>query len=60
MGISAYVIIDRGQETVKVLSQPEPGGYSVETISPIRKPFTIPEPVSITVDTSMYPSLPDQ
>lgn len=60
MGISAYVIIDRGQGTVKVLSQPEPGGYSVETISPIEKPFTIPEPVSITVDTSMYPGFPDR
>jgi Uma2 family endonuclease len=60
MGIPVYVIIDRGQATVKVLSQPGPAGYSVETISPVGKPFAIPEPVSMTVDTSMDPDVPDQ
>lgn len=60
MGIPVYVIVDRGRETVKVLSQPESAGYSVETISPIGKSFWIPEPVSMTVDTSTYPSFPDQ
>jgi hypothetical protein len=38
----------------------EPTGYSVETISPIGKPFAIPEPVSMTVDTSIYPDFRDQ
>jgi Uma2 family endonuclease len=60
MGIPVYVIIDRGQETIKVLSQPESTGYSVETISPIDKPFAIPDPVSMTVATSSYPTFPDQ
>jgi Uma2 family endonuclease len=60
MNIPVYVIIDRSQETIKVLSQPEQGAYSVETVSPIGKPFTIPEPVSMTVDTSTYPDFPDQ
>jgi Uma2 family endonuclease len=56
MGIPVYVIIDRDQDTVRVLSQPESGRYSVETVSPFGKPFVLPEPVSLTVDTSVYPS----
>jgi Uma2 family endonuclease len=60
MNIPVYVIIDRGQGTIKVLSQPGPTGYTVETISPIDRPFAIPEPLSMTVDTSSYPSFPDQ
>jgi Uma2 family endonuclease len=59
MGIPVYVIIDRKQESIKVLSQPEQNAYSVETISPIGKPFVLPEPVSVTVDTSSYPNFPD-
>jgi hypothetical protein len=54
------VIIDRGRDTVRVLSQPESGRYLVETVSPIGKPFVLPEPVSVTVDTSAYPGFPDE
>jgi hypothetical protein len=55
MGIPIYVIIDRGRDTVRVLSQPGSGRYSVETTSPVGKPFVLPEPMAITVETSTYP-----
>ena len=60
MGIPVYVIIDRGRDAVRVLSQPELGRYMVETASPVGKPFGLPEPVLVTVDTSVYPSVPDE
>lgn len=60
MGIPLYVIIDRGRDTVRVLSEPESGRYTVETASPVGKPFTLPEPLSLTVDTSRFPPLPDE
>ncbi len=40
------------------LSAPEHGTYRVETVSPFGKPFTIPEPLSLTIDTSAYPGFP--
>jgi len=60
MKIPVYVIIDRGRDTVRVLSVPENGRYLVETASPIGKPFTIPEPVAITIDTVSFPGFPDE
>jgi len=38
----------------------ENGRYRAETASPIGKPFTIPEPVSLTIETTAYPSPPDE
>jgi Uma2 family endonuclease len=60
MKIPVYVIIDRGRDTIRVLSEPENGRYRVETSSPVGKPFTIPEPVSLTIDTAAYPGFPDE
>jgi Uma2 family endonuclease len=60
MKIPVYVIIDRGRGTVRVYSEPEKGRYCVETASPIGKPFTIPEPVAISIDTVSFPSFPDE
>jgi Uma2 family endonuclease len=60
MKVPVYVIIDRGRDAIRVLSEPENGRYRVETASPIGKPFTIPEPVSLTIETTAYPSFPDE
>lgn len=60
MKIPVYVIIDRGRDTVRVFSEPENGHYCVETASPMGKPFTIPDPVAITIDTVSFPSFPDE
>jgi Uma2 family endonuclease len=59
MGIPVYVIIDRGRDTVRVLSDPSGSRYQVETASPFGKPFTLPEPVSLTIDTTSFPALPE-
>jgi Uma2 family endonuclease len=58
MKIPVYVIIDQGRNTIRVLSEPENGRYCVETASPFGKPFTIPEPLSLTIDTAAYPGFP--
>ena len=60
MKIPVYVIIDRGRDAIRVLSEPENGRYRVETASPVGKPFTIPEPVSLAIETTAYPSFPDE
>jgi hypothetical protein len=59
MGIPVYVIIDRGRDTVRVLSDPSGSRYQVETASPFGKPFTLPEPVSLTIDTTSFPAIPE-
>lgn len=59
MGIPVYVIIDRGRDSVRVLSDPLNGRYQVETASPFGKPFTLPDPVSLTVDTASFPPVPE-
>jgi len=59
MGIPVYVIIDRGRNAVRVFSEPASGRYQVETVSPFGKPFTLPDPVSLTVDTATFPNFPE-
>jgi Uma2 family endonuclease len=59
MGIPIYVIIDRGRDLVRVFSEPESQAYTVEAVSPFGKPFALPSPVSITVDTAAYPRVSD-
>lgn len=59
MGIPVYVIIDRGRDSVRVLSDPANGRYQVETASPFGKPFTLPAPVSLTIDTAGFPAIPE-
>lgn len=59
MGIPVYVIIDRGRDSVRVLSDPGNGRYQVETASPFGKPFTLPAPVSLTIDTASFPPIPE-
>jgi Uma2 family endonuclease len=56
MGIPVYVIIDRRDTTVRVCSDPEDGKYTRESTSPFGKPFTVPEPVRLTIATSGYPA----
>ncbi|MBO0803192.1 MAG: Uma2 family endonuclease [Nocardiopsaceae bacterium] len=60
MGIPVYVIIDRGRNSVRVFSEPEHGRYVVETASPFGKPFTLPAPLSLTVETASFPTFPDE
>jgi Uma2 family endonuclease len=60
MKIPVYVIIDRGRDAVRVFSEPENGRYCVETASPVGKPFTIPDPVAITIGTASFPAVPDE
>jgi Uma2 family endonuclease len=60
MGIPVYVIIDRGRDTVRVLSDPGNGRYQVETASPFGKPFTLPPPVALTIDTTTFPAFPEE
>jgi Uma2 family endonuclease len=59
MRIPIYVIIDRGRGLVRVFSEPESGAYTVEALTPFGKPFTLPAPVDITVDTTTYPGFSD-
>src|ERR1700759_3254005 len=58
MGIPVYVIIDRGRDAVRVFSDPAQGRYQVETASPFGKTFTLPAPVSLTIDTVSFPAFP--
>jgi Uma2 family endonuclease len=58
MGIPVYVIIDRGRDAVRVFSDPAQGRYQVETASPFGKTFTLPAPVSLTIDTISFPAFP--
>jgi Uma2 family endonuclease len=57
MNIPIYVIIDRGRDAVRVLSDPGNGRYQVETASPFGKPFTLPAPVSLTIATASFPAI---
>lgn len=59
MGIPVYAIIDRGRDAVRVFSDPEHGRYQVETASPFGKPFALPAPVSLTIDTASFPGVPE-
>jgi Uma2 family endonuclease len=58
MGIPVYVIIDRGRAAVRVFSDPAQGRCQVETASPLGKTFTLPAPVSLTIDTISFPAFP--
>jgi Uma2 family endonuclease len=60
LGIPVYVIIDRGRDAVRVLSDPSGGRYQVETASAFGKPFTLPAPVSLTIDTAAFPVLSEE
>ncbi|GAA3444836.1 Uma2 family endonuclease [Planomonospora venezuelensis] len=55
MEIPIYVIIDRRCETVRVFSEPDVNRYTRESVSNFGKPFTLPEPVMLTIDTDGYP-----
>lgn len=56
MGIPIYVIIDRKCETIRVFSEPDVNRYTRENVSPFGKPFTLPEPVLLTIGTEGYPA----
>lgn len=60
MRVPVYAIIDRGRDAVRVLSQPEMGRYTVETVTPMGKAFTLPDPVGVTIDTATFPTFPDE
>ncbi|WP_326638405.1 Uma2 family endonuclease [Streptosporangium sp. NBC_01755] len=56
MRIPVYVIIDRKCETIRVFSEPDGHRYTRESVSSFGKPFTLPEPVLLTIDTGGYPA----
>ncbi len=56
MGIPVYVIIDRRCETIRVFSEPDVNRYTRENVSSSGKPFTLPEPVLLTIGTEGYPA----
>jgi Uma2 family endonuclease len=55
MGIPIYVIIDRRHQVVRVFSEPEGEEYSREAVSPFGKPYALPAPVGLTIETTAYP-----
>jgi Uma2 family endonuclease len=55
MGIPVYVIIDQKDRTVQVGSEPEDGEYTRRTVSSFGKPYTLPDPVDIAIETERYP-----
>jgi Uma2 family endonuclease len=55
MGIPIYVIIDRKCSIVRVFSEPEGRAYARETTSAFGKPFILPAPVELTIETATYP-----
>lgn len=56
LGIPVYVIIDRTTSVIRVLSEPDGRAYTRESSSPFGKPYTLPEPVSLTIDSAAYPA----
>lgn len=56
MHIPVYAIVDQPHGTVRMLSQPELGRYTVETASSVGSSFTFPDPISVTIDTAMFPN----
>jgi Uma2 family endonuclease len=56
MGIPIYVIIDRANLEVRVLSRPVGGRYTTETKTLFGVPFELPEPVGLTIETGAYPT----
>jgi Uma2 family endonuclease len=55
MMIPVYVIIDQKDRSVHVCSEPEDGGYTRRTVSSFGKPYMLPEPAGITIETERYP-----
>jgi Uma2 family endonuclease len=55
MRIPVYVIIDQKERSVQVCSEPEDGEYTRRTVSSFGKPYSLPEPAGVTIETERYP-----
>jgi Uma2 family endonuclease len=56
MDIPIYVIIDRKCGVVHVFSEPAGPRYTTKTTTSFGKPYSLPDPVGITIETAAYPA----